>query len=99
MKDIRGRPIGSIGFFSVKQRLFSVSKPSERRSNGDDVQGGLGNGGEAKGGNWSSPMVGLSYPLKFVSLATLVMDASASDSFSFPEIDPLYTLYWNRAIE
>jgi hypothetical protein len=43
MKDIRRLRL--VGFF---RRFFAICKPSERRSIGIDVQGQLGNGGEAK---------------------------------------------------
>jgi hypothetical protein len=35
-------------FFRVRRRLFAISRSSERRSIGIDIQGRLGNGGEAK---------------------------------------------------
>jgi hypothetical protein len=46
MKDIRR--LRSVRFFRVRRRFFAISKPSERRSIGIDIQGRLGNGGEAR---------------------------------------------------
>ena len=46
MKDIRRLRL--VRFISVWLRLFSISNHSERRSIGIDIQGWVGNGGEAK---------------------------------------------------
>ena len=60
MKDIRGPR--SIGFFPV-QKFFPISRPSERRINGGDIQGRVGISGKKKGGNLSSSSVGRSNPV------------------------------------
>jgi hypothetical protein len=46
MKDIRRLRL--VRFLRVWRRFFAISNHSERRSIGIDIQGRLGNGGEAK---------------------------------------------------
>jgi hypothetical protein len=46
MKDIRRLRL--VRFFRVQRRFFAISMPSERRSIGIDIQGRLGNSGDAR---------------------------------------------------
>jgi hypothetical protein len=48
MRDIRRLRSVRSSFFRVRRRFFAIGKPSERRSITIDIQGRLGNGGEAK---------------------------------------------------
>jgi hypothetical protein len=45
MKDIRRLRL--LRFFRVQLRFFAISMPSEQRSIGIDIQGRLGNSGDA----------------------------------------------------
>ena len=46
MRDIRRFRL--VSFFRVQRRFFAISEHSERGSIGIDIQGQLGNAGEAK---------------------------------------------------